>query len=704
MAGPDDSAGLDNLAPLDRLAPEAAPGIRLLPIAHDRLESALVARSVLDRLGPAGVAVELPTTLAAAAEQAVARLPRISIVVSEEPGEEALVWVCAPGDPIAEALRWAREHGVPRFFVDPDLPYAGRHPDPVPDPWAVWEVGPQRFFSLLAEAAGAAPAGEDDERREAGMAWHLRQAAEEAGGPLLALVGAAHLRRLTERLARPAAIPFARTRRTHVEVRHLHPESLTGLLHDSPLVHAAWELLRGGEPPEPVELAATLARRLSLIHGGFTVHRREEEPWGGERRRAVARYAAQALARPAPDGTLPGSGTPSEVFAETSAAEANAPDTASPAAPLWPDRAALGGVLWQIASRSWSEQTHARPAPWQRRLFFDFARRYARTTGHLVPGLYAWVVAARGVADDNLAWEVFEVARCYPWQEERAEIATARLDGEDLDLGTRTVRFRRRFFRVKQRPIRVPVRERPVAPDDPAEWLEAFDGESLCSYPPEDLVIEDYGRYLRQKAAGVVAAESERVEPFSTGLLDGIDVRETLRHLDDDRVWVRELGRSPGEAGAVVVIFDPDTGPSPEYPYLMTWHGEHDQESDMCFYSTHPAEQVVGPGILRATYGGFLMTWPRGRLFDPWLDPDYRRFHTKPERLLAAAVDYSPRKLITHVAAAPPPEPLRRRAAAQGKRIVHVPLGSLSPQTIRMVRVVHVLAGHDKRAIARRYV
>ena len=33
---------------------------------------------------------------------------------------------------------------------------------------------------------------------------------------------------------------------------------------------------------------------------------------------------------------------------------------------------------------------------------------------------------------------------------------------------------------------------------------------------------------------------------------------------------------------------------------------------------------MVGPGIVRATYGGFMLTGPRGRLFDVWEDPDYR--------------------------------------------------------------------------------
>ena len=75
------------------------------------------------------------------------------------------------------------------------------------------------------------------------------------------------------------------------------------------------------------------------------------------------------------------------------------------------------------------------------------------------------------------------------------------------------------------------------------------------------------------------------------------------------------------------------------YPYLMSWLGEHEQESDMALYATDPLQQVVGPGICRATYGGFLLTSPPGRLFDVWRDPDYRGTASKPEVLLMAAVD-----------------------------------------------------------------
>lgn len=124
----------------------------------------------------------------------------------------------------------------------------------------------------------------------------------------------------------------------------------------------------------------------------------------------------------------------------------------------------------------------------------------------------------------------------------------------------------------------------------------------------------------------------------------------------------------------------------------------------MAFYSTLPGEQVVGPGIMRATYGGFLLTLPRGRLVDVWTDRDYHFARDKAELLTMAAIDYSLEKIVVQVAEKKPSSRMRQYAADQAKRLLHIPLGSLSPVTLKKIRVLHILAGKDKRDIAKRYV
>ena len=47
---------------------------------------------------------------------------------------------------------------------------------------------------------------------------------------------------------------------------------------------------------------------------------------------------------------------------------------------------------------------------------------------------------------------------------------------------------------------------------------------------------------------------------------------------------------------------------------------------------------------------------------------------------------------------------LDRLAEQFGLKIVHLPIGTISPTTIKRIRVMHILSGYDKRDIAREYI
>ena len=115
----------------------------------------------------------------------------------------------------------------------------------------------------------------------------------------------------------------------------------------------------------------------------------------------------------------------------------------------------------------------------------------------------------------------------------------------------------------------------------------------------------------------------------------------------------------------------------------------------MAFYSTEPFENLVGPGVGRAEYGGLLMTLPPRRLYDVWSDFDYDTAETKAERLLMAALDYSVEKHVVYVAAKPPRSMFRQLASRLNRKIVYLPLGQLSPTKLKKIRVVHVLDSHN---------
>ena len=199
----------------------------------------------------------------------------------------------------------------------------------------------------------------------------------------------------------------------------------------------------------------------------------------------------------------------------------------------------------------------------------------------------------------------------------------------------------------------------------------------------------------------MLSEERARSVPFTTSVMDGIDVRETIRHWSEKQIYVRELGRAPGDVSSVVMIFDED---EEKYPHTQTWLGEHEQESDMAFYCTEPEQGIVGPGICRVTYGGFLLSYPPRRMADVWSDADYRAAQTRAEVLLLAALDYCAEKVVVHVAPRPPRSILYQLASRLGLKIVHLPIGTISPATRRKLRVMHILTGQDKREIAHDYI
>ena len=358
--------------------------------------------------------------------------------------------------------------------------------------------------------------------------------------------------------------------------------------------------------------------------------------------------------------------------------------------------------LLRDAEKEYTKNTGDKVEHWQRRTMARFTRNLASLSGELVAGIFDIAVAARSIVDDNYAWEVWQMGNRYSAQKPTSDLLeTVNLSGEAIWVNTKKIRLRRRLPRPKQRLM--PRGLKPRKKEKFAgEWAQQTDGNSICSYPPEDFVIEDYGRFLKKKAKMVVSEERVRTEPFTTSILDGIDLRETIRNWHQKKIYVRQLDKLAGDVGAVVVIFDEDR--EDRYTYLTTWLGENQNESDMAFYSTHPFEHIVGPGIGRAEYGGFLMTLPPRRMYDVWSDADYEFALNKPERLLLAALDYSVERHVVYVAAKPPRSIFRSIAAHLGRNILYIPIGALSPTKLKRIRVVHVLDSYERRKTAKEYI
>jgi len=654
-----------------RLYLETFGPVHALPILHYRLECAQLVRMAFERVRPDAVAIELPPTLEIPFLRALRRLPQISVLrYQEKPkkgapaGEGETVYLLVePADPLVEAARRALELNLPLYFIDIDTDNYPRHHDQLPDSYSICRIGLEAYYREYQKSCAGERPCHEDLRREQAMAFHLQQLAQKHQR-ILFVCGMAHLERVKNRFATPQAAPLERVRREGVTLWNLHPESCREILAEFPFLSAVYEYRRGPLPDEPEESGNGLRKRfhaLELIRGG-----RQELPEDQILDNAIRRSARHI-----------GSGG------------------------RFPDRQRIIYRLFCEASRQYHQETGEVVQLWQKRAFFRFSRNYALQGGMLLPDLFQLLATARGCIDDNFAYALCRLATCYPWQSENSDLATIRISPEELWGGSRQIRFRPRQKRSKGL-SRLGLHNR-KREKRPGEWLEGFDDPSVCSWPQEDIAVEEYGRFLKRKGCLQLSDELSRTEKFSASLLDGIDMRETIRNFHEGAIYVREQQRAQGGIGSLVLIFDEDRR-TERYPYRMTWLGEHDQESDMAFYATDPAENVVGPGICRCEYGGFLLSFPPRRMLDVWQDPDYRGAATRAEVLLLAALDYSTEKHVVYVAAKPPRSIFKQIAARLDRTIVYISLGSLSPHKLKHLRILHILAGKDKRAIAKDYI
>lgn len=376
-------------------------------------------------------------------------------------------------------------------------------------------------------------------------------------------------------------------------------------------------------------------------------------------------------------------------------------DEYSPSFP--PDRQKLIYDLFKAAAEKYVEQTGNKFPGYNLRNIMKFSRNYALIGNHLMPDLFKILSAAKCCVDHNYAHEVWNLATEFPFRRNIDQLPEIDLSIEDVWGSSKIIRFHlkekgRKGFNFQQR-----RKDRSQFRFNPPGMF------SICSYPPEDVIIEKFGDFLKKKGTQLLRDEAARTVPFSSSLEDGLDTKETIRHWHEKKLYVKVSGKPPGGVGSVVMIFDEDSPKEGEshkekFPWRTTWLGEHSQESDMAFYATHIANNVVGPGISRCEYGGFMMSYPPRRMFDIWSDPDYQDCLSKAEVLLMAAIDYAVKPLVVYVANKPPRSIMKSFARRFGKKVVYIPMGQLSPVTLNKLRIFHVLDGHDKREVAGDYI
>ncbi len=345
-------------------------------------------------------------------------------------------------------------------------------------------------------------------------------------------------------------------------------------------------------------------------------------------------------------------------------------------------------------------------------IYFRYVRNLSLIERRLTPDLYTLVVAAQQTAGDDFALAVAETAREYPYAEiagdgrpsagpsdlpalrmgiDRADVPgwgmarmVSRLPGQALSW---------RSCELQPRP---PERDRQL-------WKQRWDPYGMCSWPPEDDRIESFHRHVRDQAKAILGADLARSEKFTTSVMDGIDIRETLRNWHTGDLYVKVIPPSRGTIEVVVFLFDVPADPR-VYTSRATWYAEHPEESTLAFFATDHMKNLVGPGIAQAEYGGALFLFPPRTIPDIWIDPRLDFADTLEERLLAAAFLHSRERHVAVVSPRPPLASWRRLARRFGRKIVHLPLHRFGGQLIERLRQFHVLNGKVVRSYAADFI
>jgi hypothetical protein len=331
-----------------------------------------------------------------------------------------------------------------------------------------------------------------------------------------------------------------------------------------------------------------------------------------------------------------------------------------------------------------------------------YLRNLSLIDGRLTPSLYEIVVGAQQTCGDAFAVHVAETARDYnllgftPYPQITFGIHRARLPNGDIVALDNRLPGQPVVWKTLQ------LTRKPKKPER-EQWRLRWNPFSQCSWPPEDEAIERFRVHLFDRARAVMGADMARTEPFTTSIMDGVDIRDTLRHWYEEKIYVKVLPPSRGRLDTVVMLFDAPADPR-EYPWRTTWYAEHQEESTLAFFATDFTKEMVGPGIALATYGGAMMIYPPVAIPDVWTNPELDFTETLEERLLAAACLYSSCPQIALLSPTPPGAGWRRLAQRYGKKFVHLPMGQFSDGTIQQLRMVHVLNGKQVRSYAEHFI
>lgn len=336
----------------------------------------------------------------------------------------------------------------------------------------------------------------------------------------------------------------------------------------------------------------------------------------------------------------------------------------------------------------------------------QYIRNLSLIHSRMTPDLITIVTAAQQILGDQYARHVAELANQYQHADECPDQA----DLESMTLGIDMARLPDGEIvslvnRLPGPPLTwctLHLKRRPTE-SEKEKWGYQWNPYSHCSYPPEDIKIENFRTRVVERAQAIMGNDLARTEKFTTSVKDGIDIRDTLRHWYEKQIYVKVVPPTRGALDACVMLFDSPADPR-DYPWRTTWFAENKDESTLALYATNYQQEMVGPGIGMGIYGGAMFLYPPISIHDVWTDQRLDYVETLEERLIAAACLHSRSNQIALLCSLPPGSGWRRLAQRHKKQLVHVPLSVFSDEQVQQLRMFHVLSDKEVRSYAADFI
>ncbi|UCC19978.1 MAG: hypothetical protein JSV62_01475 [Promethearchaeota archaeon] len=648
--------------------------IYVIPTFHSRIEFAKLVRTALFEVFPNVIAVELPNNMQDDLIEAIQRLPFLSLIgYADTLNPKKLNFIpIDPGDSIIEGIRIGLEHNIPIEFIDLSVSEYLPPSFKLPDDFAINEIGLQKFYQQISNYFKIEFKDKKDNfRKQVNLEDFLKNQEDFDKN-------------------------YDYTQKDVLREKYMAAH----LLKMMPLYHrilliigmAHWENVKYYlENPEEVQDVD-----LDLIpHKYVKIYN-------------IRNSDARFLLRELPYHTYKWLKFRDQ-FSKEYLENIETPEELYSILNSYSKTEHIRNVLIK-AKYDYEEEFKEFVDLHKLKTLLQYSRNLALAEQRLLPNLFQLLISSKNIVDDDYAWKVLEKATKYPYNDESDNYETLKMDLKGgYDPSGRYIKLRRHHPYGYGKERGVPLKERPEE-KYPGEWRDKWEEgkDYTVSWPPEDILEEDYFAFIRSKTIKNLKNQRIKIEEFKSSLMDGIAIKETIRNWAfKKKIYVKNIQQIQGKIDTIVVIFDKDDGEIEKYQYKLTWWAEHDRESDLAFYSTNPGDYVIGPGITHVEIGGLLSIFPAiflRSIFDSYMDYEYKDTKSKAERLLKAAIIYSKERYIAYVAKDPPRKYFYSLAGIKNRELVFIPIDNFSKDSLKTIKHIHILAGRDKRKIAHNYI